>query len=169
MWQSRTTTSGVSFRTRAVTPKGESAQNRAHAPLSKESRRGGQDERVVIDQEDRDRVCVVGWHHESVYGPRAWTFSAPATRPKRLKTRLARPFHSSMETCRDCGVALRHSQTHMRVFSTLIEASPVRVEADECPHCGRLFPADGAVESALARRDAVTVPPPSWGRLKHAG
>ena len=56
----------------------------------------------------------------------------------------------------------------MRVFSTLKEASPVRVEAVECPECGRLFPAEGAVEDALARRDAATVPPPSRGRMRRA-
>ena len=71
-----------------------------------------------------------------------------------------------METCRDCGAGLRPSQTRVRVFSTLKEASPVRVEADECPCCGHLFPADGAVEMALARRDAPTVPPPSRGRMR---
>jgi len=74
-----------------------------------------------------------------------------------------------METCRDCGAGLRPSHTRMRVFSTLTAASPVRVAADECPACGRLFPAEGAVELALAARDAPTVPPPSWGRMRVSG
>jgi hypothetical protein len=54
----------------------------------------------------------------------------------------------------------------MRVFSTLKHASPVKVAADECPACGRLYPADGAVEKALALREAPTVRPPSSGRME---
>jgi hypothetical protein len=53
----------------------------------------------------------------------------------------------------------------MRVFSTLERASAVKVDADECPACGRQYPADGAIEKALALREAPTVRPPSSGRM----
>jgi hypothetical protein len=56
----------------------------------------------------------------------------------------------------------------MRVFSTLERASAVKVDADECPAFGRLYPADGAIEKALALREAPTVRPPSSGRMEAA-
>ena len=83
-----------------------------------------------------------------------------------LKLVPVRAVRGRMVSCRDCGAGLRPSQSRVRVFSTLEVAAPIKVEADECPCCGRLFPVEGAVEGALARRAATTIPPPSLGRLK---
>ncbi len=43
------------------------------------------------------------------------------------------------------------------------------VPADECPECGRLAPAEGAVEVARAQREAATVRPPSAARIMLTG
>jgi hypothetical protein len=71
-----------------------------------------------------------------------------------------------MKSCRECGSALRPSQSRMRVFSMTERSAPMNVPADECPLCGRLSPAEGAIEVAQAQRAAVTVRPVSAARVK---
>jgi hypothetical protein len=71
-----------------------------------------------------------------------------------------------MRTCLECGEEMRPSSSRMRVFSAMAEATALRVQADECPICETMVPSQGAVEEALRRRDAPTVPPPSVARLQ---
>ena len=59
-----------------------------------------------------------------------------------------------MRTCVDCGEDLVPSTRRVRVFRALEENTPLRVAADECPMCGQIVPADGAVEAALSDNDA---------------
>jgi hypothetical protein len=76
-----------------------------------------------------------------------------------------RPYDSFMECCRECGSSMRPSESRVRVFNTPARAA-ITVPADECPDCGRLCPSQGAIEVAIAQREAMTVRPPSASRTK---
>jgi hypothetical protein len=49
------------------------------------------------------------------------------------------------------------STRRMRVFGA-VDETPLRVPADECPTCGEMVPADGAVECALRATSDTTRP-----------
>jgi hypothetical protein len=71
-----------------------------------------------------------------------------------------------MTICTECGEQMRPSSARIRVYGA--RESAIRVDVHECPACGRSVPAPRAIEEAMARHEAPTVPPPSSGRLAAA-
>ena len=71
-------------------------------------------------------------------------------RPKPLRRSAVR---RGMRTCRECDEEMIPSTRSIRVFSAQERTTPLRVEASECPKCGRMAPLDGAVENALRMLD----------------